>query len=117
MADQTKVQQEKFRVSVEDGKYTYVFYKDGGSEMLRNGQPWISTTGDKAMYAFAARVFDLEQAVSNLNLPKALEMALCVEINLNNLIEQAPWLKNSPLFRVVTMQLKETIIHLGGESV
>jgi hypothetical protein len=130
MADQTKIQQEKFRVSVEDGKYIYVFYKDGGSELLRNGERWISTTGDKAMYAFASRVFDLEQFIHNVDerlgrvedgttgvLSSALEMAQCAEINLNNLADMIPGLRETPFFQIVALQLKETITHLGGKSV
>ena len=60
-------------IIIEDGKYEYRFYPDGNSEVLRYGEPWRDTVGDKLMYCMAseieqlrARVVELEQSLSRI---------------------------------------------------
>lgn len=43
-------------VSVEDGKYTYVFRPNGEAEILRYGETWKDATGDKFSYCMAAEL-------------------------------------------------------------
>lgn len=42
--------QELFRVSVNDGKYTLIAYKDGGLEAFRYGEKWRDLTGDGLVF-------------------------------------------------------------------
>lgn len=54
------------RVEIEDGKYTYQFHPDGRSEVLRHGEPWRDTVGDKFIYCMASEIEQLRQRVDAL---------------------------------------------------
>ena len=54
------------RVEIEDGKYTYQFHPDGRSEVLRHGEPWRDTVGDKFIYCMASEIEQLRQRVQEL---------------------------------------------------
>ena len=46
------------------------------------------------------------------NRDKALESARCTEINLKNLANMIPGLSELPMFKIIQLQLKDTIIYL-----
>lgn len=48
-------------VTFADGKYSYHFYKDGSSQLLRHGEPWRDTTGDKALLAIIQEYDELRE--------------------------------------------------------
>ena len=54
----------ELRVTVENGKYTYVFESNGKSYALRNGEPWQDMTGNKFVYCLAARIAELEEQLA-----------------------------------------------------
>lgn len=61
MSDNNNVNQEiDFQVTVGDGKYTYVSYKDGSSEALRHNEKWRETVGDGLILAMAHQIVHLE---------------------------------------------------------
>ena len=53
-------------VSIEDGKYEYRLYPDGESEVLRYGEPWRDTCGDKLIYCLAAEVHKLREQLKEV---------------------------------------------------
>ena len=61
----------ELRVTVDDGKYTYVAEADGKSYALRHGEPWQEMTGNKFVYCLAARIEELEAAVLAAHPPAA----------------------------------------------
>lgn len=42
-----------FKLELNSGKYTFIYYKDGSSEALRYGDTWRDTTGDNLIHALA----------------------------------------------------------------
>lgn len=42
-----------FKLELNSGKYTFIYYKDGSSEALRHGEAWRDTTGDNLIHALA----------------------------------------------------------------
>lgn len=48
-------------VTFAEGKYTYCFYEDGSSQLLRNGEPWRDTTEDKAILAIMQEYDELRE--------------------------------------------------------
>ena len=53
------------RVSVEDGKYTYVI-TETNAHVLRYGELWRDATGDKFTYCMAAEIESLREQVEKL---------------------------------------------------
>jgi hypothetical protein len=57
-------------VSVENGKYRFVYYADGSCDAFRYGEPWRGMTetmiGSKALaiYCLVARIGELEKMLS-----------------------------------------------------
>lgn len=51
MSEQKSLQKTiEFKISLDDNKYTYLRYKDGGQEALRHGEPWRQLSGDNLIY-------------------------------------------------------------------
>lgn len=47
-------------VSLEEGKYRLIRYKNGALSALRHGEPWRDLTGDKLVGALLDRLLDAE---------------------------------------------------------
>ena len=58
------------KVEIEDGKYTYQLHPDGRSEVLRHGEPWRDTVGDKFIYCMASEIDELRQRVAELEMER-----------------------------------------------
>lgn len=52
-------------IELEGGKYSYV-YTNGKQTVLRHDEEWRDLTGDKFVYAMAARIAELEAALNNI---------------------------------------------------
>lgn len=50
----------EFQTTVCNGKYKYIFNKDGSSSVLRYGNIWRDTTGDSFILSLAQRRRELE---------------------------------------------------------
>jgi len=48
-----------FKLNLDNGKYTFIQYKDGGSEALRYGEPWQDTTGNNLVFALAHKLHEV----------------------------------------------------------
>lgn len=55
------------KVTIEHGKYTVVMEKDGRLHALRHGEPWRDCVGDNLIYALAAEVQNLREAMHKIN--------------------------------------------------
>ncbi len=62
------------RVSVEDGKYTYVI-TETNAHVLRYGELWRDATGDKFTYCMAAEIESLREQVEKLTKERDTEIA------------------------------------------
>jgi hypothetical protein len=51
-----------------------------------------------------------------MDIPKALEMAQCAEINVDNMAKMIPGVKEHPLYMLIKMQIYECIINLEDEE-
>ena len=51
-----------------------------------------------------------------MNIPKALEMARCAEVNIDNLIKVNPFIANHPFTQMVRIQIHECIKHLEEDE-
>jgi hypothetical protein len=51
---------EVHRIDLMDGKYTYIRWDNGSSEVLRHGEKWRDVTGDNLIYAMACMIEDLQ---------------------------------------------------------
>lgn len=59
-----------YDISLENGKYRFVYYEDGQCEVFRHGQPWPPMTetarGSKAIMLLVARIAELESQVAKV---------------------------------------------------
>jgi hypothetical protein len=58
-----------YDVTVEDGKYRFVYYENGASKAFRHGERWMarenSMLGDKAFAALVAELADAREQIKN----------------------------------------------------
>lgn len=66
---------EDFRVDVYDGKYTFVYYKDGTLGILRYGEPWIYPV-EIGVNAISALVYELHKTRDTLARHQSIPMQL-----------------------------------------
>lgn len=63
--DNTAKSETLYDVTVENGKYRFVYFPDGRHEAYRHGERWVareeSMTGDKALFCLVARVAELDE--------------------------------------------------------
>lgn len=85
-----------FKLELDDGKYTYIRYEQGGQEALRYGDPWRELTGDNLILFLGFKVEELLER--NTKLERELneakerldwyeEKGLEADINFNGIIE------------------------------
>ena len=58
------------------GKYTYIRYKNGGQECLRNGEEWRNLTGDNLIYWLVVELLEARSAP----LPELIAVAQAAEV-------------------------------------
>lgn len=56
----------EFKLDLDDGKYTYIRYKEGGQEALRCGEKWRQLSGDNLIYYMGCHIEELAKQLEAL---------------------------------------------------